>query len=265
MQLSIITINYNNKNGLLRTIESVEAQTFRDFEWIIIDGASSDGSKDLIEKKSAQFSYWCSERDNGVYHAMNKGIVKAKGTFVLFLNSGDRLHDKDVLIKVFSKQYTSDIIYGDCYSIYKNKIEENKQPELITLSTISNRTIAHQSSFIRTSLFEKNLYDESFRIAADWKWFLYAFFNNRKFEHINVFVSDFYCDGISSDPKYIDVHIKERQKTIDEVLKSVLGQIVGFECAEDMDRFYKIYIRNKPFQVIEKIFLRILEIFSRIR
>ena len=78
MKLSIITINYNNKAGLQKTIDSVVAQTWRDFEWIIIDGGSTDGSKELIEQYQQHFAYWCSEPDKGVYNAMNKGIDKAK-------------------------------------------------------------------------------------------------------------------------------------------------------------------------------------------
>ena len=84
MKLSIITINYNNKAGLQRTIDSVICQTCKDFEWIVIDGGSTDGSKQLIEQYQSHFAYWCSEPDNGVYHAMNKGITHAKGEYLLF-------------------------------------------------------------------------------------------------------------------------------------------------------------------------------------
>ena len=79
MKLSIITVNYNNKTGLQNTIDTVVAQTWRDFEWIVIDGGSTDGSKELIEQNKQHFAYWCSEQDKGVYDAMNKGILRAKG------------------------------------------------------------------------------------------------------------------------------------------------------------------------------------------
>ena len=85
MKLSIITINYNNKEGLQRTIDSVIGQTWHDFEWIIIDGGSKDGSKELIEQYQQYFAYWCSEPDKGVYNAMNKGIKHAQGEYLLFL------------------------------------------------------------------------------------------------------------------------------------------------------------------------------------
>ncbi len=89
MKLSIITVNLNNKDGLQKTIDSVISQTFKDFEWIVIDGGSTDGSKELIEKYSDYISYWVSEPDKGIYNAMNKGIKVAKGDYLEFLNSGD--------------------------------------------------------------------------------------------------------------------------------------------------------------------------------
>ena len=102
MKLSIITINYNNREGLKRTIESVVNQTFTDFEWILIDGGSTDGSKELIEQYSNRFSYWVSEPDNGIYNAMNKGLRAAKGDYLQFLNSGDRLYNAQSLASCFS-------------------------------------------------------------------------------------------------------------------------------------------------------------------
>ena len=109
MKLSIITINYNNLAGLQKTIESVVSQTFRDFEWIVIDGGSVDGSRELIERYANSFSYWVSEPDKGIYNAMNKGIVVAKGDYLLFLNSGDWLCDEMALERSFSHHPTKDI------------------------------------------------------------------------------------------------------------------------------------------------------------
>ena len=94
MKLSIITINYNNCDGLQKTIDSVIAQTWRDFEWIVIDGGSTDGSKELLEQYKEHFSYWCSEPDKGIYNAMNKGIAKANGDYLNFMNSGDAFYEK---------------------------------------------------------------------------------------------------------------------------------------------------------------------------
>ena len=113
MTLSIITINFNNVAGLKRTVDSVLHQTADDFEYIIIDGASTDGSREFIESCSSKLAYWVSEKDNGVYHAMNKGIGHARGDYLLFLNSGDYLNDAEVLARVFNRPLQEDIIYGD--------------------------------------------------------------------------------------------------------------------------------------------------------
>ena len=113
MTLSIITVNLNNRDGLLRTIESVISQTFKDFEWIVIDGGSTDGSKELIEQYADHFAYWVSEPDTGIYNAMNKGIKMAKGEYMQFLNSGDFLRSSTILYDVFSIMPKADIIYGN--------------------------------------------------------------------------------------------------------------------------------------------------------
>ena len=86
MKLSVITINYNNLEGLTRTCESVTSQSSREFEWIVIDGGSTDGGKEYLETLDLKPNYWCSERDNGIYSAMNKGIDMAHGEYMLFLN-----------------------------------------------------------------------------------------------------------------------------------------------------------------------------------
>ena len=102
-QVSIITVNYNDKEGLQSTIDSVKRQKFRDFEHIIIDAASTDGSVDFIKAHQDRFSYWVSEKDEGIYDGMNKGIAQAKGKYVLFLNSGDYLISKDALSHNFDE------------------------------------------------------------------------------------------------------------------------------------------------------------------
>ena len=102
--LTIITVNLNNREGLQRTIDSVVEQTFTDYEWIVIDGGSTDGSRELIEQYADHFTYLVSEPDKGIYNAMNKGIAHAKSDWLQFLNSGDWLTEKDVLNNVFSQR-----------------------------------------------------------------------------------------------------------------------------------------------------------------
>ena len=113
--LSIITINYNNKKGLLKTINSIKEQSFIDFEWIIIDGGSTDGSVEIIRENESRIAYWISEPDKGVYDAMNKGILRANGVWLNFMNSGDTFEGKDTLRNVFSENITESahFLYSD--------------------------------------------------------------------------------------------------------------------------------------------------------
>ena len=171
MKLSIITINYNNREGLQRTIDSVICQTWRDFEWIVIDGGSTDGSRELIEKYQDHFAYWCSEPDKGVYNAMNKGVAKARGEYQIFMNSGDVLYEKDTLKYVFGENLIADVVYGDWMEINDKGLSFKKSPEKVTLDFFYSKNICHQAIFVKSSKLKMEGYDESFQVYADWaKW-----------------------------------------------------------------------------------------------
>ena len=173
MLLSIITVNYNDAIGLEKTIKSVQSQTYRDFEHIIIDGNSNDGSKEIIKKHKNSFSYWVSKSDSGIYNAMNKGINVAKGEYLLFLNSGDWLYDNEVLGKFVKFNPIEDIVYGDSQFINPNGNSYlKKMPDNLHGMMIFHRTLNHQSSFYKNSLFEgDNGYDESYEMLADWVFY----------------------------------------------------------------------------------------------
>lgn len=221
MKLSIITINYNDKIGLKRTIDSVVAQTFRDFEWIVIDGGSTDGSRELIEQYAEHFAYWVSEPDKGIYNAMNKGITKARGEYLQFLNSGDWLCNETALERCFSHEFSSDIVYGNLYTAFEGK-EKAKyfQPKRLTFQMLLKDTIMHSSSFIKRELFATEQYDESLRIVSDWKFFLKQALRNRTFEFVDEFVTFFDTTGISATNKELDK--KEREKVIREEVSNLI-------------------------------------------
>ena len=111
-KVSVITVNYNNADGLKRTLESLFAQTFTDYESIVIDGGSTDGSREIIENFADRITYWVSEPDGGIYHAMNKGIRQATGLYYNFMNSGDLFEDPTVLENIFASDPTEDILFG---------------------------------------------------------------------------------------------------------------------------------------------------------
>jgi len=218
--ISIITINYNNLNGLLRTINSVIAQTWRKFEWIVIDGGSTDGSRELIDKYKEYFSFSCSEPDRGIYNAMNKGIRHASGSYLLFINSGDELYDNNVLTSFVQNMYAEDIVYGDC--CFVDGISQNivKYKEDLSLFDLFYTNISHQSTFISRVLFEIEGYDETFRLAADYKMWLKWMMQGKKFRHHHSVVSRFYADGATF--KYLELGKIERERSIKETMPSYI-------------------------------------------
>ena len=218
-KISIITINYNDKEGLRKTIESVISQTWQDFEFLVIDGNSSDGGKETILEYESKLDYWVSEPDKGVYNAMNKGIRKATGDFILFLNSGDLLHDKNVLEKV-NTQINSDygIYYGDVIVKKPNSERHKKYPEVLSFSYFYTNALCHQACFIKRSLFEEYFYyNEDYKIYSDGEFFIYTICaKNVPYKHIDLIVSDYDFTGISSNPKYSNIHDSERMQTIEK-------------------------------------------------
>lgn len=199
--ISILTINYNNANGLERTIASVLEQVEVDYELIVIDGGSNDGSVSVIEKYQEHISYWVSEPDSGVYHAMNKAIAKATREFVYFLNSGDKLYAPDVLAKVTKAIHTEkDIYYGNIVQDYPGKEIIRTTPETLTFEFFHRRTIPHQASFIRKSLFDRfGGYNEKLRIVADWEFFALAICKHGvPYQYIDINIALYDTSGLSS-------------------------------------------------------------------
>ena len=204
MIFSIITINYNNKEGLERTIHSVLGQTFQDYQFIIIDGGSTDGSVDIIKQNANHIDYWVSESDGGRYPAMNKGIKKAKGDYLNFMNSGDTFHSKTVLEDIAKMHLTEDIITGGFYD-QKKDIKHIIKPQEVTLLTILKNTFNHQATFIKKQLFEKRLYDENYIIQSDAKFnFQSIIYDNCSVRIIDYIVANYDFNGISSNLALVD-------------------------------------------------------------
>ena len=195
MTVSVVTINYNHADGLRRTIESVVAQTSKDYEFIVIDGGSADGSVDVIKEYADKIDYWVSEPDGGIYPAMNKGVRVAHGEYCIFMNSGDEFYTKDVIESIVNLQINEDIVCGDICFGEKN-ISPN--PDKVTMRTFYKRTLYHQASFIKTQLLREHPYDETMRSAADWKFFMHELvFRNASYKHIPIVIARFEGGGIS--------------------------------------------------------------------
>jgi glycosyltransferase involved in cell wall biosynthesis len=199
--ISIITINFNNRDGLKKTIESVVTQSCADVEYIVVDGGSTDGSKEVIESFADKISWWVSEKDNGIYDAMNKGIMKSGGHYLLFLNSGDTLCERVTLEKVIPFLGETDIVYGDMKISENGKISEGYMPRKLTLEHMIRDTLWHPVSFIKKELFSKfGLYETKYKICGDYDFFLKTVIAHKvTTKHINQFISVFDLHGLSSN------------------------------------------------------------------
>ncbi len=217
IKISIITINYNDKNGLSNTIESVSNQTYKDFEFIVIDGGSSDGSKEVIEQNASKINYWVSEKDSGVFNAMNKGIKATKGEFIIFMNGGDCFYNNQVLEEVVPELIADfDIYYGNNYKVSPNSKRLKTYPEKLNFSFFYSSSINHQSTFIRKSLFEDYFYyNENYKIASDWEFFVYTICHkNVPNKYLKKTIASYDFTGISSNPKFSELFLKEKTQSI---------------------------------------------------
>lgn len=172
--LTIITINFNHLEGLRRTIDSVVNQTFKDYEWIVVDGGSTDGSRELLEQYKDHFTWWCSEPDKGVYNAMNKGLVHSTGEYVNFMNAGDVFAESTILEEIFSVQHKADVLYGRMVVGSKDGKEYwlNMMKPRLRFFDFYSSTLNHQSTFTRRELFVKyGGFDESYKVYGDWRHF----------------------------------------------------------------------------------------------
>ena len=233
MKFSIITVNYNHRDGLIKTIESVINQTFTDYEYIIIDGGSNDGSLDIIKEYHDQITYWVSEQDKGVYNAMNKGIAQAHGDYINFMNSGDTFYNNHVLENVRELMDNSDFIIGKDY----NQDPETREtfttilPTRLSMAAFYMWTLPHQSAFICRSLFSKSLYDENLRIVADWKFYMEKIvFEGKKVQMLDLVISNREQGGMS---------VSQSNKTIEE-RKKVLSKILPPGIYKDYDSLSKL-------------------------
>lgn len=210
--VSVITVCYNSAHLLQRTIKSLRLQTYSEIEYIVIDGASKDNTKQIIKENQDIINLWISEPDNGLYYAMNKGLDLANGDYVIYINAGDMFSSPDTLEKVFANhQDDVDIYYGDTMILAENQKEIGSRrlnpPKQLTKNSFRwGMTVCHQSIFIKRTIAPK--YNTSYRITADYDWVLTSIENAKKIVNTNTYISKFLSGGLSS--KHIVKANKER-------------------------------------------------------
>ncbi len=184
---SIITVVYNDVKNIEETIKSVINQTYKNFEYIIIDGNSDDGTVEKIKKYEKEIDYWISEKDKGIYDAMNKGIKKSKGELLFFLNSNDFFYNKDVL-KNIEKKYLEnnkpDILYGRMFFKYNDPLKEDGvPPQIHPKKRLPNGySIYHQATFVKKDIFNKiGFFDIMYKVAGDYDFFCRSLVNGYEF------------------------------------------------------------------------------------
>lgn len=200
--LTIITINYNNNTGLSKTFDSIRQQTTYDFEYIVVDGGSSDGSLELIKNNADIIDNYISEHDNGIYNAMNKGAHIATGEYITYLNSGDILHDNRVIEDIYKILHTNDpvdIYFGQVLNITEDKTSLFKFDHKLTLLTLHYDVVNHSGAFIKRSLQLKYPYREDLKICSDRQFFIETIiFENCNYKVIDRVITKFDKTGISS-------------------------------------------------------------------
>jgi glycosyltransferase involved in cell wall biosynthesis len=199
ISLAIVTINFNNLVGLKKTLNSVINQTVKQIEFIIIDGGSTDGSKEFIEENKELLHYWVSEKDKGVYHAMNKGLEKVSAEFCLFLNSGDYLINEQTIKDVKNQIDTNASL---CYGLIQWEETNtlwNPKKDLRAFEMTKHSMIPHQGTFFKTEILKKlNGYKENFKVISDWGIMLEIIAKGHKTQKLNIIVSKCEKQGISS-------------------------------------------------------------------
>lgn len=246
--LTIITVNLDDKSGLSRTVESIKNQNFQDFEFIIIDGGSKDESLEVIKENETLINYWVSEKDSGIYNAMNKGINKASGKYILFLNSGDYLLSKDALSIDF-KTITQDIVYGHLTHNNNNVLNTSAYKDNIDLGFFFESTLPHGSTFIKRELFlNYGLYKTDYIIVSDWIFFLERIvIDSCSTLNLNKAVSVFTVGGISTRPENKDLVKQERVRYLNTIMPSFVQAYIQSTIIRERNS-KQVEFKNKALQ-----------------
>lgn len=206
--VTVITVCYNAKEALKTTMRSVFAQRYDALEYVIVDGASTDGSVELIKQSANKVDHWVSEPDNGIYDAMNKGARQASGEWVMFLNAGDEFANEDVLRRIFEHDIQADIVYGD---VVKDGIVKEAEPPHVA----HRMFFCHQSCLTRHSCLLQTPFDTTHKLSADFKFFKQMYRERKRFKQLHFPIAVFDTGGISNRKR--SMGLKDNMRVIAEV------------------------------------------------
>ncbi len=206
-RFSIVTVTYNAENVLNDTIQSIVTQTYRNVEYIIIDGGSTDGTMHIVDRYRPMISIVVSEPDNGLYDAMNKGIALATGDYICFLNAGDAFHEDDTLQRMVHSlrgMELPDVIYGDTdivdaegHFLHKRRLSP---PKKLTWKSFENgMLVCHQAFFARTKLAKATPYDLTYRFSADFDWCVRILKQAAVTHHTHLTLIDYLNEGMTTE------------------------------------------------------------------
>jgi len=196
--ISVITVVFNGALFLEKTIQSVSSQLYDNVEFIVVDGKSSDATVDLIKKYEDKIDCWVSEKDDGIFDAMNKGVGFAHGKYIIFMNAGDLFFDEFVINEIYRHcMLNYDVVYGDRSN---NKAEIVRAPKKIFKMALFRRGICHQSTFIKKKAFLRiGMYDTAFLLGGDHDWLIRACLAGLKFKYVPIPICIYLGDGVSSN------------------------------------------------------------------
>lgn len=245
MKITVITVCFNAEACIEKTIRSVTAQKYDDFEYVVIDGKSRDGTVEIIRKHDSAISKWISEEDTGIYNAMNKGVRMANGDYCLFMNAGDMLaHPLSLKQASLFLDDGWDILVGAEITVRNGKqIDYVKPPKTVDARTLINGSLSHQSAFIKRQLLLEYPYDEDLRLVSDWKFWIETILRHKcSYCPIAVDVSVFNHDGLTFSIQNSKSHT-ERMAVLNEMFNR--GELDAFQYrANAVERLLR-RIKNK--------------------
>lgn len=257
MKISVVTVCFNAKETIEETFISIFNQTYKNIESIVIDGASTDGTIDVIKRYEDQIAHFISETDEGIYDAMNKAIKLATGDFIIFLNANDVFYDSNVVEKVVNTLIANPdakILFGNSHFVFEDKLNY----QIHTYEKIKNdysiifNNICHQSIFYHHSLFDEfGNYSNEFKIYADWDFNIRCLFLNKVFAiYLPIIISKFQLGGICSNSESKEICKKERKLLLKKynfnglLYSKLLEKLLKFKNIAKIFYFQKQYQLN---------------------